>query len=160
LSSGEKRSDDLVDKLVLDIKALALLSGSEADLKEKLRGKVVESHDESIEKFLKAVQKGPKPETGRLLAVAIGELVLASLLVLAGTLSLIPTVVGIDTPAGLVQYFAERTYGAIGFSPFGQYVSVVGFVLGALLILSAFYTLRQAAINLREAGLSVKTGEG
>lgn len=159
MSTTEKRTEELLERLVLEIKALVLLHGSDAELKERLRGKLVDSHDESIRRFVRAMQAVRPSETGRLLAMAAGELVLASLLVVAGTVVLLPTVVGINTPAGLIQYFAERVYGTVGASPLSQYVSFMEFALGAVLMLSAFYTLRQAALNLREAGLSIRSGE-
>jgi hypothetical protein len=159
LSSSEKRAEELLDKLILDVKAFVLLQGSEGDLKAKLDRKLGQSQDESIRRFVGALQEKRKPETERLLAVALGELALASFLVIAGIVLLVPIVVGIDTPSALVQYFAERVLGALGASPLGQYVSFVEFVVGALMMLSAFYTLRHGALHLKEAGLSVESGE-
>lgn len=156
--SGEKRADDLLDRLVLEIKALVLLEASEANLKVRLKGRLVDTHDESLRRFVAALQTRKPRETGRLLAVALGELILASLLVLAGTVVLLPTVAGIDTPAGLVQYFSEKIAGAVEGSPFSAYVPLLEFVMGALLMVSAFYTLRQAAVNLKQAGLAIEPG--
>jgi hypothetical protein len=159
LSSSEKRTEELADRLVLDIKALVLLHGSEAELKSRLDRKLVGSQDESIEKFIKALQTAKKPSSRGLFLMAAGELVLASLLVLAGTIVLVPTLIGINSPSSLIQYFAQNLYGGLGTSLLGQYASAIEFVLGALLMVSAFYTLRQAALNLKETGLSVKPGE-
>ena len=159
MSSSEKRTEELADRLVLDIKALVLLHGSEAELKNRLDRKLVGSQDESIEKFIKALQTAKKPSSRGLFLMAAGELVLASLLVLAGTIVLVPTLIGINSPSSLIQYFVQNLYGGLGSSPLGQYSSAIEFVLGALLMVSAFYTLRQAALNLKETGLSVKPGE-
>jgi hypothetical protein len=159
LSAGETRSEDLTDKLILDIEALALLYGTEAELREKLEGTILESHDENLRKFVKALQtEGPR-ETGRRLVIALGELLMASLLVVAGAIALVPTVVGASTLSSFVQYFAERTSGTVGSSPLSPYVSFVDFGIGVLLMLSAFFALREAALNLKKAGLAVKTGE-
>ena len=148
-----------MDRLILDVKAFVLLHGSDADLKAKLGRRLNDSKDESIRRFVNALQAGASPEPGRLFAIALGELTLASFLVLAGILILVPIVVGIDTPAALVQYFAARAFGAIGASPLDKYVSFVEFAVGALLMLSAFYSLRHGALHLKEMGLSIKSGE-
>ena len=159
MSAGETRSEDLLDKLILDIEALALLYGTEAELREKLEGKVLESHDENMRKFVKALQtEGPR-ETGRRFAIALGELLMASLLVVGGAIALVPTVVGASTLSSFVQYFAERASGTVGSSQLSPYVSFVDFGIGVLLMLSAFFALREAALNLKKAGLAVKTGE-
>lgn len=159
MSSSDRRTEELLDRLVLEVKALVLLHGSDAELRARLERKLADSQDESVRRFVGALQKGAKPHTTRLMTMAVGEMVLASLLVVAGAVVLVPTVLGINTPAGLVQYFSERVYGSIGASPLSQYVSFMEFAVGALLILSAFYTLRQAAAHLKEIGLSIKTGE-
>ncbi len=159
MSASDEKAGELLDRLTLDIKALVLLHGSDSELKKRLQRELAESHDESVRSFVSSLQSGPKPGSGRLLAIAMGELILASLLVIAGTVALIPVTVGVTTPQGLVNYFVGQFYGSLANSPLYQYTGFIEFVLGALLILSAFYTLRQAAINLKEMGLSVKTGE-
>lgn len=159
MSSGEKRTEELLDKLILDIKALVLLHGTDVELKARLEKKVARSNDQSVRRFVETLQTGRRPDTRRLIAVALGEFILASLLTLAGVIVLIPTMVGISTPDGLVQYFAQRFYGGIASSPLAPYVSFVEFAIGALLMLSALYTLRQAASDLKEAGLRVRHGE-
>jgi len=159
LSESEKRTDDLVDRLVLDIKALVLLHGSESDLKDRLDRELVDSHDESVAKFVKALQKGEKPKSRGLVIMAAGELVLASLLVLAATVVLVPVFVGVSSPGAYLQYLLQDTYTGLGSTPLGQYVSLIEFALGAVLMLSAFYTLRQAAANFKESGLAISYGE-
>ena len=84
---------------------------------------------------------------------------MASLLVVGGAIALVPTVVGASTLSSFVQYFAERASGTVGSSPLSPYVSFVDFGIGVLLMLSAFFALREAALNLKKAGLAVKTGE-
>jgi len=159
MSTSETKADDLLDKLILEIKAIALLYGSEFELRERLDDRIVGSHDEDVRRFVKALQVGRHKATGRLLALALGELVMASALVVAGTIILAPTVVGVSTLASLVQYFAERTSGTVSTSPLSPYLSFVEFAIGILLMLSAFFALREAALNLRQAGLSIKPGE-
>lgn len=159
LSGSEKRTDELVDRLVLDIKALELLHGSEGELKSRLDRELLGSHDESIARFVDALQKGETPGSRGLVLMALGQLVLASLLVVAATVVLVPTFVGISSPQALLQYFAQDAYSALGGSPISQYVPLMEFALGAVLMLSAFYSLRQAALNLKRSGMSIRPGE-
>ncbi len=144
---------------MLEAKGISLLLGTDVELKAALVSRLLESHDESVRRFVKAMQTKKPAETGRLIAIAIGELVIASLLVLAGTVVLVPSVVGVNTYAGLVQYFTERTANILGGSPLSQYLPFIEFGVGVVLMLSAFFSLREAALNLRQAGLSVRTGE-
>jgi len=149
----------MVDRLLLEAKGISLLLGSEVELKAALEKKLIESHDESVRRFVRAMQTKKPAETGRLLAIALGELVMAALLVVAGTVVLIPTVAGVNSFAGLMQYFTDRTSSVLGSSPLSPYLSFIEFGVGVVLMLSAFFSLREAALNLRQAGLSVRTGE-
>jgi hypothetical protein len=159
LTSNETRKEDLLDRLILEVKAIVLLYGSESELKDELRGRVRDSRDESVQEFVRALQKERPAQTGKLLAIALGELVMASILVVAGAVVLVPTAIGLNTVGNLVQYYASRATGSLSGSPLSPYISFVEFVLGALLVLSAFYALREAASNLKEAGLTVRSGE-
>jgi hypothetical protein len=159
LAGNGKRSDDLLDRLILDIKAFVLLHGADADLRARLQSQILYSHDESVKRFVSSIQVGRKPDTGKLAVIALGELLLASLLIAVGTAALVPGMVGFSSPQQILNYFLEQIPSSISGSPIYQYASFIGFVLGAALLLSAFYTLRQAALNLREMGLLVKQGE-
>ncbi len=159
LTSDENASDELLDRLVLEIKAVSLLYGTEMELRDKLEGKITESNDESVRRFVEALQTEGPAATGRRLALALGELLTAAILVVAGAVVLIPTVVGVNTLSNLVQYFAERTSGTLGTSPLSPYLSFMEFAVGVVLLLSAFFALREAALNLKQAGLAVKSGE-
>jgi hypothetical protein len=159
LSARDERADDLLDRLMLEIKAVGLLYGSEAELRDVLESEVLKSNDESVRRFVKALQTPGASDTGRRLAIAAGELVMAAILVFAGALTLVPTIVGANTLASFIQYFAERTSGTIGSSPLSPYLSFLEFGTGVMLLLSAFFALREAALNLKRAGLSVRSGE-
>ena len=159
MSTTDARADDLVDKLTLEIKAVTLLLGSEEELKKKLDGRVIGYHDESLQMFVKALQMKETRRTGRLVAIALGELILASVLVAAGVAVLIPNVAGIDTISGLIQYVVGRASDALSVSPLSPYISFMEFAIGLTLVLSAFYSLREAASNLKAAGLAVEPRE-
>ncbi len=159
MASGDTRTEDLLDRLILDIKAVSLLFGSEVELRKQLESRLTESHDESVGRFVTALQVKAPVQMGRRLAVALGELLTASILVVAGAIVLVPTVVGVDSLSALVQYFGERASGTLGSTPLSPYVTFVEFGVGVVLMLSAFFALREAALNLRRAGLSVKSGD-
>jgi hypothetical protein len=160
LAAGEDQAEDLLDRLILDVKAVSLLYPTEAELQDRLEERMVRSNDESIRKFVKALQfRGGGGQPGRLLIIAMGDLLLASLLVIAGAVILVPTVVGVNTLQGLVQFFADRSSSGTVGSFLTPYLSFVEFALGAVLVISAFYSLREAASNLQQAGISIKSGE-
>ncbi|MDG6989205.1 MAG: hypothetical protein JRN21_07755 [Nitrososphaerota archaeon] len=156
MNSDEERAEDLLDKLILDIKAVTLLLGSEDELKRTLDGRLTSSHDESLQKFVRVLQMREGKRTGRLVAIALGELMLASILVAAGAVMLVPNVAGIDTVSGLLGYLAGRASGALVGSPLSPYLSFMEFAIGLVLLLSAFYSLREAANNLKGAGFSAE----
>lgn len=159
MTSDEAKTEDLLDRLTLDIKAMALLYQSEEELRERIDEKIIESRDENVRRFVRALHSdGPEETRGRL-ALAVGELLTAAILVIAGAVVLVPTVGGVGTLSSLVQYFAERTSGTVGTSPLSPYLTFMEFAVGVVLLLSAFFALREAALNLRRAGLAVKSGE-
>jgi hypothetical protein len=158
LSSDDSKAEDMLDRLILEIKAVSLLYGSESELKAKLEDRITRSHDESLLRFVKALQTESAPRRGRLVAIALGELLMASILVVAGTVVLVPTVLGVNTLSGVVQYFAERVEATSASTPLSPYLSLFEFAVGVLLVLSAFFALREAATKLKEAGLSIKSG--
>ena len=147
------------NRLLLQVKAVSLLYGSEAELKAKLAQKLVHSNDESVRKFVRAMQVGAPKGTGRALVIAAGEMVMAALLVVAASLVLVPTVLGVSTYTRLEGYFAQTISGVLSGSPISPYLSVVEFAVGVALMLSAFVALHEAALGLKEAGLTVRTGE-
>ena len=148
-----------MEKLILDIKALVLLQDSDANLEAKLGTRLASSQDQSVRRFVNALQQRQRRSPFQHFAMALGELVLASLLVIAGGVAIVPTVAGVNSLSSLLQYFAEHAYNTFAGSILAGYVSLIEFGLGALLVLAAFYTLHQAAINLGEAGIAVGPGE-
>ena len=159
MAADESRTEELLDRLILEIKAVSLLYGSDAELRDRVESKITESNDESVRRFVKALQTEGPVQSGRKLALALGELLTAAILVTAGAVVLVPTVVGVNTLASLVQYFAERTSGTVGTSPLSPYLSFMEFGVGVVLLLAAFFSLREAALNLKQAGLAVRSGE-
>ncbi len=159
MTSEETKREELLDRLVLDIKAVSLLHETETELREKIEDRIAGSNDEGVRKFVRALQTGAPAQTGRRLALALGELLTAAILVVAGAVVLVPTVAGVNTLSDLERYFAERVSGTVGSSPLSPYLSFMEFGVGVVLLLSAFFALREAATILKQAGLAVKSGE-
>ena len=159
MAADDSWTDEVIDRLILEIKAISLLYGSDAELRENVESRIAESKDENVLRFVKALQMEGPAQTGRKLALALGELLTAAILVMAGAVVLVPTVVGVNTLSSLVQYFAERTSGTVGTSPLSPYLSFMEFGVGVVLLLAAFFSLREAALNLKQAGLAVRSGE-
>jgi hypothetical protein len=157
--SGSEKRDEQMERLILDIKALVLLQGSDSQLRTQVQGRLANSHDESIGRFVEALQVGKPPHTLRLVTMAIGELLLASFLVVVGAATLAPQVAGISTTQGFLQYATSSAATTLTKSPFSAYLPFMEFAIGVVLMLSAFAVLRQAALNLKAADLSVKPRE-
>ena len=159
MSSDGSRADDLLDRLVLDIKAIALLDDAEEGLRRKVKDTLLVTHDESVKRFVDSVQRSPDPQTGRLAAIAAGEIILASFLMVLGTVAIVPDMVGVRTPDGVLSYFLSGVSQQFVASPLYQFASVLSLVVGAALLTTAFYALRQAAGTLRRARLVPRSGE-
>ena len=157
MAESDDQAENLLDSLVLQVKAFSLLYGSEGELRDRLEGKLVGSSDEAVRKFVKALQMEGQKQTGRLLVIALGELLFASLLVVAGTVILVPTAAGVNSLQGLVSFFGERA--GAGGALLTPYLSFAEFIVGVLLVISAFFSLREAAANLKDAGVSIRSGE-
>lgn len=87
--------------------------------------------------------------------MAIGEIVFAGLLLLIGLNLLIPSIFSVADPSRIIDYFKNfiLTYSnTIGFF---DVIIIVDFFISILMLISAFYMLRQASGNLKEAGLLV-----
>jgi len=143
-------TDEIVTRLVLDIKALMLLSNSDPSLANLVEEKIASSHDEQILAFANLISSKKKPESGRsFLFIALGEMVFASILSVLGLALLAPSVAGLSSSSQLQIYFTEI---ASKMSPatFSNPVIPIGaFILSVFLLLGAFYNLRIAAANLK-----------
>jgi hypothetical protein len=154
LTVEESKKDDVLDRLILDMKGASLLYGG-SELKNRLE-KVTKSSDEDVRRFLQAVQTKRAVKWKSKVVIAAGELIMASILVVAGTAMLIPAAVGVDTFSGLAQYFSTILQGIPAQSPLAPYLSFFEFGVGIVLVVSAFFALGEAASNLKESGLALE----
>jgi hypothetical protein len=149
-------NDEILARLILDIKALMLLSSSDPSLASLVEEKIVTSRDEQIMGFVNMIASKKKPESGRsYLFIALGEMIFASILSVLGLTLLAPSVAGLSSSAQLQNYFTE-VVSAMSPSTFSNPIIPIGaFILAVFLLLSAFYNLRIAAANLKTLGIAL-----
>jgi hypothetical protein len=149
MASATSSTDEAMSRLLLDIKALMLLSGSDKTIEPLLKEKIVSSHDEQIASFV-SMLSSRKPESGwSSLLIAVSEMVFAAILAVAGLALLAPSIVGFSSPNQLSFYFSQIV-GAISPTSLSNPVIPAGeFVIAVLLLVGAFYNLRIAANNLK-----------
>jgi hypothetical protein len=147
--------DDIVNRLVLDIKALVLLSKDDAELSRTVQENIAGSHDEQVSKFVSTIQ--PSANTGSRrgqFLTALGELVLASFLTIAGLSLLAPSLMGLQSPDQLLSYFKEIIDGISASSFSDPLIPFLDFLFALMLLLGSFYLLRHASVDLKHAGLA------
>jgi len=158
LSKDEKAGEELVAGLKLDIKALTLLYESDADLLPVLERSFMESQDDYVLRFVRLLQPRRRSDDDGNLPLALGEIVLASFLTIVGLAAFVPVLAGLSTPQQWLGYFSSAlapssTTGSLYFG-----VPLLDFIFSAMLLLGAFYSLRRAAKNLKNAGMILESG--
>ena len=155
MSKKNVQSDEIVNKLILDIKALVLLSENDAQLSRAVQENIVGSHDEQVSRFMSSIQPtGNTGSRGGQFMAALGELVLACFLTIAGLSLLAPSLMGIQSPVQLLSYFTEIVSGISANSLSNPLIPVLDFLFALMLLLGSFYLLRHASVDLKRAGLS------
>ena len=147
--------DPLMERLFLDIKALMILGRNDIQVQNDMKRRIFDSYDEDVTNFREQIQKGKAIQFKNLFFMALGEIVFAGLLLLIGLNLLIPSIFSVADPSRIVDYFKNFiiTYSnSIGFF---DIIIIVDFFISILMLVSAFYMLRQASGNLKEAGLLV-----
>ncbi len=149
-ASSPSSTEEILTRLVLDIKALMLLSSSDPSLAHEIEERIASSHDEQIVAFANLISSKKKPESGRaFLFIALGEMVFASILSVLGLALLAPSVAGLSSSNQLQSYFTEIVSKTSSSTFSNPLIPVGAFILAVLLLLSAFYNLRIAAANLK-----------
>ncbi|MDA4115206.1 MAG: hypothetical protein OK442_01470 [Thaumarchaeota archaeon] len=154
-----KAGDELVARLKLDVKALALLYESDADLRPILERSLLESQEGYVTRFVGLLQLRRPSEEGGNLPVAVGEIVLASFLTIIGLAAFVPVMAGLSTPQQWVGYFSSAVGASFSKGPLYSGVPFLDFIFSAVLLLGAFYSLRRAAKNLKNAGMILASGQ-
>ncbi len=143
-----------IDKLILDIKTFILLTEGNEVLSQAVREKIVGSHDEEVEKFLSLIKPRNKQasRTGSFV-IAIGELIFAALLSIIGLSLIAPAVMGFQAPSQLLSYFRDLTSSISISSLSNPLIPFLDFLFSLVLLLGAFYVLRHASSNMKDADL-------
>ncbi|MCL4314724.1 MAG: hypothetical protein M1454_03260 [Candidatus Thermoplasmatota archaeon] len=149
---GERSFDELIDTVVIDIKALMLLMEKKSDFYNQIRKKFTESGERDVRLFTEIISKDRELRKGRTIIISTGELLLSAFLILFGISVAIPSLEGINTFNTLVSFYTGTLYYFHGFLSVSV-ILIVDLILSVLLLIAAFYTIREAAIRIREAGL-------
>jgi hypothetical protein len=159
LNKDDKAGDEVVARLKLDVKALTLLYESDADLRPVLERSLLESQDSYVTRFVGLLQsRRQSGEEGNNLPVALGEIVLASFLTIVGLAAFVPVMAGLSTPQQWLGYFSSALAPSFTNGPLYSGIPLLDFVFSAMLLLGAFYSLRRAAKNLKNAGMILDPG--
>jgi hypothetical protein len=158
LSIDSKAAEEVVAKLKLDVKALTLLYESDADLRPVIERSLLESQDGYIARFVSLLQSRRPPRDGGNLPMAVGEIILASFLTILGLAAFVPAMAGLSTPQQWLSYFSSVAGPTFAAQPFYSGVPALDFLFSALLLLGAFYSLRRAGKNLKNAGVALEPG--
>jgi len=142
----------MVSKLALDVKALTLLYGSDDGLRGVLSADFIESRDEDMRRFVRALQTNREPQTRGAIFVALAEIVLASFLAIMGIVAFVPNLLGLNTPLSMREYFSGLVSASLVPGPLSSAVVALEFVFAAIMMLGSFYTLRQASSSVKRAG--------
>ena len=149
--------DALADRLILEIKALMILGRSDGESLDNLvKERIAFSQDSQVADFSRIIKETgqEKPKVNSLIFMALGEMILASVMAILGLAILAPSVGGLDSPSKILNYFAQVFQStASSQSSLSPVVSAVEVILSLLLIMGAFYSLRKAATTLKESRL-------
>lgn len=144
--------DEEIDELVLSVKAVMLLCGNSVECRNNLRDRIQSMQDEEINTFLDIFHK---PQRGVLsqISMAVGEVILASILLFVGIAILTPALVGFSGPDAFLHYFVSTQVALINAVPYFPIVLLTDFLIAIALLSSAFYALRESAEKIESAGL-------
>ncbi len=159
MSADEKAQDEVVSRLLLDIRALALLHESDEELRPLVERSFLESQDDYVRRFVGMLQRGQKSEGGGSFPMAVGQVVLASFLTIIGLAAFVPIMAGLDTPQQWFSYVSNSLASSFASGPLYEGAPILDFAFALLLLLGAFYTLRQASKNLKRTTLAPQTSE-
>jgi hypothetical protein len=157
MSVDENQGGELVSKLKLDVKALTLLYESDLALQGMLDKAFAESGDAEMLRFARLLQARRRPGGLGALLISVGEIILASFLTVLGIAVFIPALVGLVMPQQFLDYFSRTIVPSLASSPLFVVAPALDFILASVLMLCAFYTLRQASQSIRESAMILET---
>jgi ABC-type uncharacterized transport system YnjBCD permease subunit len=123
-----------------------------------LERSILESQEGYMIRFLGLLQSKRPSEEGGNLPVALGEIVLASFLTILGLAAFVPVLANLSTPQQWLSYFSSAVGPSFTNGPLYLGAPLLDFVFSAVLLLGAFYSLRRASKNLKNAGMILESG--
>lgn len=147
--------DPIMERLFLDVKSIMILGRNDPQVQNDMRRRIFDSYDEDVVNFREIIQKGKVVDFRNLFFMALGEIVFSALLLLIGLNLLIPSIFSVANPSKIVDYFKNFVITYSNSIGFFDIIIIVDFLISILMLVSAFYMLRQASGNLKEAGLLV-----
>ena len=143
----------MVMKLVLDMKAVGLLHPSDPELRSALEKSILDSRDEQVRRVVDSMGVGKTDGGTGSVVVAVGELILASFLMISGLLAISALFSGGASSSYILQFFSSSVNNMATASPMRQALPVLELAFSIVLMLSALYVLRRASATLKGAGL-------
>ncbi|AKA48219.1 hypothetical protein IX51_02870 [uncultured archaeon] len=152
MEQAENGLDEEIGSLVLSVKAVMLLCGNSVECKNALRERINTMQDEEINSFIDIFQKPPRGIVPQI-SIAIGEVILASILLFVGVGILTPALIGFQGPDAFLHYFVSTQIALINAFPYFPFVILTDFIIAIALLSAAFYALRESADLFADAGL-------
>jgi hypothetical protein len=153
MKSEFQRQNRLARKLLLDMKALALLHPSDNDLRAIVRTSILESRDDQVKRLVDSLKADESEGVFNGMIIAIGELLTASFLMVSGILMIAPFLVGARSASSLVGYFSSAVGSVVTAPAFLPFLPELVVLLAILLLMSSLYLLRRAAGALKAGSI-------
>lgn len=154
--SDSGKNDDIIDRLILDIKAVMLIAKTDSTVGDLLERRISGSVDGDVQDFRKIIQKSREVKLLGIVLISVGEIALASVMAITGIGIIFPSLLGTSfSPSEIVHYFSVAEVNLYNLGNSAALVLLVNYILAVLLLASAFYILRRAADELSDAGLKV-----
>lgn len=154
MSADEKGQDEVLSRLLMDVRALALLHESDEDLRQLVERSFLESKDDYVRRFVGMLQRRQRPESEGGFSIGLGEIVLAAFLTIIGLAAFVPIMAGLDTPKQWFTYVSGSLASSFASGPLYQAAPLLDLAFSVLLLLGAFYTLRRASRSLKRTSPS------
>lgn len=147
--------DTIVNKLLLDIKAMVLLSSTVPNSRERVRKSFQNSPDDEVKTFVEIVSTERKPRYIENVAMAAGEFVLSAFLLYFGFVLSVPVFLYQGNKSMIMTYF--QSLESTVYASFGTYIALIAvdLLMSALLLVSSFYSLRVASREISKLGLQI-----
>ena len=156
-TEGEKTGDSfdgLLDQLILDIKAVAVLSQNNSDYNNRALGRIAGAKDLDVQEFLSLLSRRFRKSSLWSFIIAVGEIAMAGILIFLSLGLIVPSFFAYDNPQTFLNYFSERVTLLHPRLFITSLLALLLFVLGATLIIGAFAILKVAANTLEDSGLT------